>query len=79
MPITRRQLVQGVVPGAVAGFLLDALDLNAASGVRMVRDAAELRFVSGSTLPLLFAPVAWPVAYRLTTLMNWPNWKDFEV
>ncbi|MBK5262483.1 MAG: hypothetical protein JJE17_07930 [Peptostreptococcaceae bacterium] len=23
--------------------------------------------------------VAWPAAHRLTTLMNWPNWKDFEV
>ncbi|NJD11818.1 MAG: hypothetical protein FIB01_15720 [Gemmatimonadetes bacterium] len=23
--------------------------------------------------------VAWPAAHRLTTLMNWPDWKDFEV
>ena len=23
--------------------------------------------------------VAWPAAHRLTTLMNWPTWKDFEV
>ena len=23
--------------------------------------------------------VAWPAAHRLTTLINWPNWKDFEV
>ena len=23
--------------------------------------------------------VAWPAAHRLTTLMNWSNWKDFEV
>ncbi len=23
--------------------------------------------------------VAWPLVHRLVTLMNWPNWKDFEV
>lgn len=23
--------------------------------------------------------VAWPAAHRLVTLMNWPDWKDFEV
>jgi hypothetical protein len=23
--------------------------------------------------------VAWPAVHRLTTLMHWPNWKDFEV
>ena len=23
--------------------------------------------------------VAWPLVHRLVTLMNWPNWNDFEV
>lgn len=43
-----------------------ALRLRGADGKRLVGDCGDWL-------------VAWPAAHRLTTLMNWPNWKDFEV
>jgi hypothetical protein len=42
-----------------------SLRLVTADGKRLYGDAREWL-------------VAWPAAHRFTTLMNWPNWKDFE-
>ncbi|MEO8596245.1 MAG: hypothetical protein ABI759_23200 [Candidatus Solibacter sp.] len=56
--ITRRQLVRGVVPGAVAGALLDPFHLDAASGLQIVKDGADFRFVSGTTIVARIPAVA---------------------
>ncbi len=55
---TRRSFLQGVVPGVVAGALIDPLHVDAAAGVRMVKEGADLRFLSGSTLVARIPAVA---------------------
>jgi hypothetical protein len=59
-----------VVRGALrpVGSQAESYDcrLTAADGRRFVADGRDWL-------------VAWPMVHRLTTLMNWPDWQDFEV
>ena len=56
--LTRRELVNRVVPGAMAGALIGPPQLEAAPGIRIVKAGAELRFLSGTTLVARIPAVA---------------------
>ncbi len=60
--LTRREFGDVMIPGAVAGALLNPLDLASASGLRMEREGTDLRFVSGSALVARIPATAQGVA-----------------